>query len=197
MLNKLSLFLANRIIKNSKECLYDIDIYVYGIEIFLSTIGTFLSVLLIAVLFSDVKSAVVFLSIFVPLRLFTGGYHADSYMKCFATSNMSWLGILTIKNIVWKKLPLALWFAVIVISEGYIWKKAPIQSKNQPLNEKKKKRCKITARIILMIDMVWISALSINNIEWMCMAVLSNCLVALLMMVTDKDAKKRRKGICV
>lgn len=54
----------------------------YGIELLLSTIWGYCLVLGVGMIFGQIGDSVLFAIIFSGVRLFTGGYHADTYFKC-------------------------------------------------------------------------------------------------------------------
>lgn len=56
--------------------------YTYGLEILFSCISNFLVITGCALATQSVLNAFIFLLIFIPLREFIGGYHADTYFKC-------------------------------------------------------------------------------------------------------------------
>ena len=58
------------------------DIYVYGYEIIISSSITFLLLMVTGLLFKMILEAVVFFLVFYLLRRRTGGYHANTYLKC-------------------------------------------------------------------------------------------------------------------
>lgn len=181
MLHKLFVRWAKKLAEysdNNRE-----EIYIYGLELIISTVLGLMSILLLSGLLSCLTSGFIFLSIFVPLRLFTGGYHASSYTKCFIISNISYLSVLLVRNITWKDIPIAAWIGIFIGMSCYIIKYAPVINSAQPINERKQKRSKIISRYILLADMFWIIYLSLNHKELMVMAVLSICLVTILMMI--------------
>lgn len=185
MLNKLCCILAKKLTKYSepeKE-----PIYVYGLELIISTIICLISILLVSVLLSDAKSGILFVSIFVPLRLFTGGYHAATYSKCFIISNFSYLVILFLKNIFWNRLPLSLWILILVCTGNYITRNAPVINVHQPIDKYKQLHNKKITKYILLIDCALIVYLLTNQKELMCMAILSICLIAAFMLIADKS----------
>lgn len=61
----------------------DAEVFQYGMETILSNVINLFSFFLIAVIFSSVFDGLVFLAIFIVIRQFTGGYHANSYGVCF------------------------------------------------------------------------------------------------------------------
>lgn len=76
--NKLTIFLFNREII-SRE---DIPIYVYGYEAFLASLVNFIIVLLLGTILHQGWQSIVFFVVFALTRVYSGGYHAQSYLKC-------------------------------------------------------------------------------------------------------------------
>ena len=150
MLNKVSSKLA-KIIADGSERRKE-AVYTYGIEIILSTMIGISSILIVSGLLHEFKLGVIFLLVFAPLRVFTGGYHAVTYFRCFLISNISYLFLLLFNNIIYTKLPLEIWLILLVLSSYYIAIHAPVVNENQPIGENKKSRCKIMARNILNIN---------------------------------------------
>lgn len=107
MLNKVAYKIAKKIVECSdadKE-----EIYIYGLELIISTFFGLVSILLISCLLSRFTSGLVFISVFVPLRLFTGGFHAATYNRCFVISNISYLLILFVRDITLEIFPMWTW----------------------------------------------------------------------------------------
>ena len=66
-------------------------IYEYGIQLSLSTLASMCSIILLGILFGNPASAFLFLGVFFFLRLFSGGYHAPTYTRCFLLTNVVYL----------------------------------------------------------------------------------------------------------
>lgn len=185
MLNKVACKLAKKLVECSdadKE-----EIYIYGLELIISTFFGLISILLISCLLSHFTSGLVFISVFVPLRLFTGGYHAATYSKCFVISNISYLLILFVRDITLEIFPMWIWSFLLIGMCCYIMKNAPIINSAQPINESKQKRNKKMTKYILIADMVWIVCLALNQRELMVMVILSIFLATVLMLISDKS----------
>lgn len=58
------------------------DIYVYGVELIISSIINLLICLIISLLFEDFANGLVFFISFSSLRRFTGGFHSKSFLRC-------------------------------------------------------------------------------------------------------------------
>lgn len=191
MLNKLSAKLARKLADHTeaeKE-----DIYIYGLELIISTIIEFTSILFVSGLLLELKSCLIFIIMFVPLRLYTGGYHAKTYKKCFVISNLSYWIILILKYMTWKNTPSGIWIGLLIIASCYIAIKAPVINQAQPISEYKQMRSKRIARYILLTETAVIAILSVSHKELMCMSVLSICLAAAFMLVTDKSFMQLKK----
>ncbi len=76
--NKLTIFLFNREII-SRE---DIPIYVYGYEALLASIVNFILILTLGIILHQGWQPIVFFVVFAWTRVYSGGYHAQSYLKC-------------------------------------------------------------------------------------------------------------------
>lgn len=65
------------------------DIYIYGFELFYSTLFTLLSIFFLSsICLNNILFAVIFILFFYPIRLFCGGYHCKTYRNCFFLTNI-------------------------------------------------------------------------------------------------------------
>lgn len=142
MLTKISNKITDFMIKNSTVARYSKDVYVYGVELILSTCLCFAGILLSSYLLSVIPSAIIFICIFAPLRTFTGGYHASSYIKCFFISNILYITLLIANYIIMKDIHAIVWWIFLVVFAIYIVNKAPVINNAQPIKEEKQKICK-------------------------------------------------------
>jgi accessory gene regulator B len=116
----------------------DWEIYMYGLQLLISTVFKLTGFMLIASILGWVAEALIFLTVFSMLRVNAGGIHAQSYLLCFvATGTMMTAAILLSKvllNYSVLILPAALTIAVTLI---IIF--APVDSPNRRLNEQERK----------------------------------------------------------
>lgn len=193
MLNKVSCILAKELAKSSepeKE-----PIYIYGLELIISTVIGLIAILIISVALSNIRSGILFIFVFVPLRLFTGGYHAATYYQCFIITNISYMAVLILKNMLWNKLPFGIWLCLFICVSVYIIKNAPAINVHQPINKYKQMQSKRMTRYILAADGIWIVYLFVNNKELMSMAILSICLIAAFMLIAGQSFLIRKERI--
>ncbi len=195
MLNKVSVQLSKFLLYKINGDKQEEGIYTYGFELMISTIGFFVSIIIISTLLSHFVSSLVFLVTFVPLRLFTGGYHATTYSRCFILSNLTYLLVLSLKNLLWKYVIIYYWYCLLLITCIFIVIKAPIINVAQPITIYKKNRCKKITKLVLCFETLWIFLLSYAQRELFCMAVLSICLIAVFMFISDESIFKKKEEI--
>ena len=114
----------------------DAGLYSYGLEqglLLLLNIGT---ALLIGLLLDEFVACVIFLACFLPLRAMAGGYHARTPLRCYLLGMM----LVTVALAAIKWLPWTMEGTVItaVIASAIIWRLAPVEDENKPLDEKEK-----------------------------------------------------------
>ncbi len=142
MNTSLSKCISNFLYKKKIITEEDYPIYQYGFEIIISTILGFLITIGIGILLNMKLLSMLYYIIFVFLRQLTGGYHAESYLKCnltfavvsFITMGMTKLAVNTS--------PYNFIFYLILIgtSLAVIWIYAPIENKYKPLDVAQKKK---------------------------------------------------------
>lgn len=162
MLNTLAEYCTNWLTKNTSLPEDEKPIYVYGFELLFSTLSSFFSILVIAFCIKRIIYAVCFFIFFYILRLFCGGYHAKTYTKCFLITNLSFLLITVLSELIIIFDILYLLPIIIPVSKVIIFFFSPIVNENHPCSAKSIKRNKIISIIIslifeLMLIMLYIS----------------------------------------
>ncbi|MDR0918504.1 MAG: accessory gene regulator B family protein [Oscillospiraceae bacterium] len=131
-----------------------LDIYTYGFELMISNFISVLVALIIGMISSELIAVSIFMITFIMLRKFSGGYHADTYLKCNAFFALNVIiMIFLIKTIdsnnIW------LHTAVCLIGLATIFILSPIENINKPLNNiKRKKYKKFSLGILLFITSI-------------------------------------------
>ena len=82
MITKLSKRISHFLCKQNIIAKDLIEVYQYGFETIISTLLGFFITIIIGAIFRMTLISLVYYFIFVILRQFTGGYHADTYFKC-------------------------------------------------------------------------------------------------------------------
>lgn len=183
----LAYMLKSGVIPNEQKYL---DFYKYGLEITISTILNVLLVLLIGAITQHLIESVVFLFTFILLRVYSGGYHANTYFRCNLLMCCSFLSLTVIYDLIANKIN----FLFVVISFLLIFSViivfCPVDHVNKPINNKsKRQKMKITTIIIELIFSTVSSILIYQNINIGVMILLTQIWVAVLVI-----AAKIKKG---
>ncbi|MBQ6183320.1 MAG: accessory gene regulator B family protein [Clostridia bacterium] len=125
------------------------EVYVYGTELVLSFIFTVLAVLIAGLIAGHIISSLVFLAVFILLRRFTGGYHADSYLKCKLVTVSVFLGSLLASTMI----DVNRWMFVFltIVGNMIIHYFAPVENVNKPLNAGEKKRFRKLSHLVFSL----------------------------------------------
>ncbi len=125
-------FVIQNITEESKEI-----IYAYGLELLISDVLNTIIVLLIALLSHTLPAVIVFVSVFMGLRQFVGGYHANSHLSCMFTLVIVMLvfsyGICNITE----KLAQIFSISFTAIALPIIFCIAPVPHPNKPMSKEK------------------------------------------------------------
>ena len=92
MLHRLSERIALSVCNDSDKI--PLDIYIYGFELLVSSVIETISLLLIGLLTGKLIDTIIFIISFSSIRVFSGGYHANSYLKCFIVTIAYYLLVL-------------------------------------------------------------------------------------------------------
>lgn len=129
------------------------DVYRYGIEVTISSILNICLVMIASVLLGNPLSGLSFLICFIMLRLFCGGYHANSYLKCnslmvilFVVSHFGAKLLFHYNLTDYRLMSILLMLAFLPI---YAF--APVKNKRKPLSERKAKKCRLLSIIIYIL----------------------------------------------
>lgn len=85
---RLSHKIADNLVRSNVIREEDAEIYIYGINQILVSVLNVSSALIIGWIFGVVLEIAVFMAAYIPLRTFTGGYHAKTPLRCYFFSVM-------------------------------------------------------------------------------------------------------------
>lgn len=134
----------------------------YGIEIIISTIIGFGVIIISGILLSKTNLAIAYLICIVPIRMYTGGYHAKTYFKCNIVFWLLFLlNIFMFQYIVENELEIQLCITTL-LSFYIIERFAPVENENKKLTSRQKKKYKKIS-IVLFIIYYFISILFLSK----------------------------------
>ncbi len=109
----------------------------YGYETLISGIMDFILTMIVGFYLKCPLNALIFFVMFVSVRLYTGGYHADTYVKCKGTMILI---LLTVHGLSFISLPLSAVCLLMILLNITVYFQAPIDNMNKPLDDMEKKK---------------------------------------------------------
>lgn len=155
MLHKLAEDISFYLIINKIIDIEDRDIYIYGLELLISTLFTSISILILGFFTGEWVSGVAYLSVYIFLKSYTGGYHAKHYYECYIYSILVFIVLIIIKNITLLNCQPIIGLFSLFFSTIIVFKFAPVVNKNNPkTKEEIAKNKKIGRRRILLLGII-------------------------------------------
>lgn len=130
----------------------DRELYEYSFLIMLEQVSIGLSIVLIALIFGVFFETVLYLVLFIPLRIYAGGYHAKTFSGCYIISvGMYLVYVILIKNI---DISNKFMLISVLISYAIILLLAPVANPNKAMDIKEKKRFQTLVHRLLVVESV-------------------------------------------
>lgn len=143
----------------------EVSIYRYGYIVMLEIMINIIIAAIIGICTGEMLNVIFFLALFIPLRSFSGGYHASKAWSCTMISCV----ILTVVVLVEKYNLLTLDIISIIIIEliccTVIMLLSPLESPGKPLNTSEKKVYKKRTFLVLTLELLAEILLVLNNME--------------------------------
>lgn len=146
MLNRIATSLSKRLISDGVISENDLDIYVYGFELFFSFLFSLTMILITGCIVNKLFETLAFLIVFILLRSYSGGYHSDTYLKCTVIT-MSIYGMVMLFS-TYLQVHFLLYFVLIILGWVVLYIKAPVENPNKKLTEQEKKKHKVTSLVL-------------------------------------------------
>ena len=185
MIHRTSKMIANYLFSIGIIDKKDIEIYIYGYETILSGIIDFCISLIFGLIFNRLKNVLIFFIMFITVRIYTGGYHSETYLKCKFLFSLIILSVLGLLNI---NIPFYLIVIILSLFLITIFYLAPIENEKKPLTMKEKKKYR---RISMINSVIWsVSAIIfyffVFNIS---VTIVSTSFFIMLLMIVEKYRK--------
>lgn len=140
--------LKNGVITDSSD---EKEYYQYGIEITISSLLNVILIIGIGILFRSVIESIIFLVCFILLRQFTGGFHADTYLKCNCSFCISFIAVLIMYHTTFDKVNIWCSVAISTLCTAIIIYHCPIEHVNKPIPKYKRKLHKSVAALLSVV----------------------------------------------
>lgn len=185
MLERLSDRIANSLVLQGIISKEDVDVYSYGLALLISFLFNSIVMLIVGILSHRLIETLLFLAVFVLLRSFTGGYHADTFQKCTVITFSTYGSVILLStlNVI---TPVYL-FAVIVGLFIIVWV-APVEHPNKEISARKKVHHKVTSLVLYIVFSA--SGFLLGNFNTRYKSVVFFALLADVVLLFIKNSKK-------
>lgn len=126
----------------------DMDVYAYGLALLLSFFFNTVIMFVIGIITHRLVETILFLIVFVILRSFSGGYHADTFLKCMIITFSTYALVISLSAV---KVSLIVYLAILFVGFFIVLIKAPIEHPNKEISVRDKKHHKITSVILYTV----------------------------------------------
>lgn len=169
------------------------EVFTYGIEIILSTLCSYCLVFIIGLLLQSWISAILFSLFFTVIRLYIGGYHCTSYLKCNATFCGIYILIFFIAELLTQYNTLSIGVLMLLLCGLCIWFWEPVENSHKPMTKSELKKCHKIAKYIYLVDFIVAFVCYCLSPFYGSIATLSLCFAVILMPVGKVMEERRRK----
>lgn len=185
----IAIFLIQRRIIDAK----DRDLCCYGAEVLLLNSLNLLTALAVTIFSGTWLHFLIFMLLFVPLRMCSGGYHAKKSSVCMIVSTVLYIAAVSAFKFFPYLYKNIFAIAVLIAASVFIFVKAPIINENNVLDRKSFKRNRIISRILICLDSIIFITLALLEINSATSVMIFIMLIGFLMMISEikSSAAKR------
>jgi len=161
--------IIDRIIKTQLEeemiTYEDVNVYRYGYTLIYEMLVNVFIALLIGFMSGDIAEVFTFLLLYIPLRSFCGGWHADKLWKCTIYSNIILVVLVLVDKWLVKHCDMWIMIFVILICMYVVFVLAPLDTKAKPIEENERKVYKTKINIINLFHIMLLILFVFLNIK--------------------------------
>lgn len=137
MFNKVSENLTNRLVEKGIIKPDELEIYRFGLETFVMRLCHLASYILLGIFFDKLLELLLFIAVFIPLREYSGGFHAKTPFKCYLISCLTVISLFVLLHNT-PNLIMNYSFILAFLASVILFFIVPVDSANKPLDESEK-----------------------------------------------------------
>lgn len=173
----------------------DAEICRYGIELFIISVGEILAVLLLSIFVGNFFETLLFFVGFAPLRLYAGGYHSDTRLRCFLVL----LGVFFLITAIFRFVPIDTYQILICINSFFslviVFAFAPVINVKKTTTAEQASKFRKISVVICTIESILLITLTLLNINNVYILALSyGQLAVVISMIAANIKSKYGKG---
>ena len=189
---KMAKVVVNWLLNDDTETEGLYEVYMYGVEQILINLFNILTALTIGFLFGEILVSVVYVIAFASLRLYAGGYHASTPMRCYALTVASIIVVLlAVKYVSFSVFCL---ISLFIMSSNVILLLAPVDTMNKRLDEVEHIHYRKRAIIVWAVEcLIAISAAVLHSIPVLESIIFSQLTIAMSLICGELQNYLKKK----
>lgn len=165
MIQKIVDVLVNKQSQNSIITSEDEKIYRYGYVLLCEVFLNLIIALAIGIVFSKTKEVFFFLAMYIPLRSFCGGWHADKIWKCTVISNVILLlQVYGLENLL-SHLSIKVMLFIFSLNMICIFFMAPIETEMKKISREEKQIYRRRIKLIFTLHLIIILIITLGKVS--------------------------------
>ena len=186
MIHRVSKRIANFLLNHNLIDTGEFEIYVYGYEMLILSLTDLLITIILGVIFHKLSSMLIFFLMFVSVRIYSGGYHANTVTKCKVIFTLICLSVVLLSEIKFDFLLNIIIMTIYIVSCIFM---APVESYNKPLSPEDKQSYR---KISIFFSILWciISFVTYFSKLSICRTVTVTALIVTILMIVGEYGKE-------
>ncbi len=165
MIQKIVDALVNMQAQNSAMTSEDEKIYRYGYVLLCEVFLNLVTALTIGIVFSKTREVIFFLGMYIPLRSFCGGWHADKIWKCTVISNaILLLQVYGLKNLI-SNLSIKVMLVIFFLNMICIFFMAPVETEMKKISREEKQIYRKRIKLIFTLHLVIMLIITLGKVN--------------------------------
>jgi len=142
----------------------DVEIYSYGLQMFLSSVLEVSFVAILGICVGRFFETAAFFIGFIPLRLYAGGCHARTHLRCFLVLLVIYSTFLSVLYAI--PVPLANYFSIafVCLSALSVLTLAPLADVNKPIGPIRRREYRQKSVVIYSVQAIFIVGISLTGL---------------------------------
>lgn len=165
MIQKIVDVLMNKQSQNSEMTSENEKIYRYGYVLLCEVFLNLIIALAIGIVFSKTKEVIFFLGMYIPLRSFCGGWHADKIWKCTVISNVILLlQVYGLENLL-SHLSIKVMLFIFFLNMICIFFMAPVETEMKKISREEKKIYRRRIKLIFTLHLIIMLIITLGKVN--------------------------------
>ena len=167
------------------------EILKFGIQIFMEMGINLIVSIGIMLILHKVPEGIFFYLVFIPVRIYSGGYHSNTYLGCFLLSTITFIFVLVTCQ-KWH-LPRGYSIWCIVVLTSLIWKIRPVINESRPVSTEEYKSFVSKLKVVLIVIVMVAVVLEINHNNIYLNIMISGLLLTTITLIMGKVKYRQYK----